>query len=453
MAVRKKKFLIGFACLFIWSITSLVVLRNQGQSKDVQKDELSLPLDEKANVQKMDALVNQMQIDSAGNKALIHQLQNKIKLIHHNARKDGEEEETVLLSIKPLEITKKQVVIPVVVFAFNRPTVSRCLDLLLQYRPSAGGSGPKFPIVVSQDGDHEETTSVINKYSDQITHLRHPTVDVKLDAKQKKFLGYYKLSSHYKWALDKVFEVFPDASAVIIVEDDLDVSPDFFSYFSASLPILEGDPSLMCVSAWNDNGKLQNIDKSAVTRLYRTDFFPGLGWMLTRNLWQDELSVKWPAAFWDDWLRAPEQRQGRSCIRPEISRTRTFGKKGVSHGQFYEKHLKFIILNSENVDWLSTPLGYLTKDVYDGTFLQEVYSLPLASSARDYRGHGAAVRVQYSTSAQFKLAAKHLGLMEDFKSGVPRTGYHGVVSCYRQGVRVYIAPDRTVWNGYVTKWA
>lgn len=28
--------------------------------------------------------------------------------------------------------------------------------------------------------------------------------------------------------------------------------------------------------------------------LYRTDFFPGLGWMLERTVWQ-ELESKWPA--------------------------------------------------------------------------------------------------------------------------------------------------------------
>jgi alpha-1,3-mannosyl-glycoprotein beta-1,2-N-acetylglucosaminyltransferase len=30
--------------------------------------------------------------------------------------------------------------------------------------------------------------------------------------------------------------------------------------------------------------------------LYRSDFFPGLGWMLTKDLWQ-ELSPKWPKAY------------------------------------------------------------------------------------------------------------------------------------------------------------
>ena len=36
--------------------------------------------------------------------------------------------------------------------------------------------------------------------------------------------------------------------------------------------------------------------------------------------------------FWDDWMRLPEQRKDRTCIRPEISRTAMSieGKKGVS---------------------------------------------------------------------------------------------------------------------------
>ena len=28
--------------------------------------------------------------------------------------------------------------------------------------------------------------------------------------------------------------------------------------------------------------------------LYRTDFFGGLGWMMTRKLWVEELMAKWP---------------------------------------------------------------------------------------------------------------------------------------------------------------
>ncbi len=71
-------------------------------------------------------------------------------------------------------------------------------------------------------------------------------------------------------------------SQAIIVEDDLEFAPDFFSYFQASLPVLRADSSLFCVSAWNDNGKDNVIDVDSPQELYRTDFFGGLGWMLTK---------------------------------------------------------------------------------------------------------------------------------------------------------------------------
>lgn len=80
------------------------------------------------------------------------------------------------------------------------------------------------------------------------------------------------------------------------IADDLDVSPDLFSYFLATLALLRQDPSLWCVSAWNDNGKMDLVDVSSPHLLHRTDFFPGLGWMITKPLWT-ELAPKWPLRF------------------------------------------------------------------------------------------------------------------------------------------------------------
>ena len=67
-------------------------------------------------------------------------------------------------------------------------------------------------------------------------------------------------------------------------------------------------------------------------RLYRSDFFPGLGWMMIKSVWE-EYRTQWPPAYWDDWLRHPDRRHGRACIRPEVSRTYTFGEQGTSHAQ------------------------------------------------------------------------------------------------------------------------
>lgn len=93
------------------------------------------------------------------------------------------------------------------------------------------------------------------------------------------------------WHIKIIYGLF----AFLFRTDDLNVSPDFFEYFLGTHALLRDDPSLWCVSAWNDNGKSNNIDETNAELLYRTDFFPGLGWMLKRELW-NELAVKWPKA-------------------------------------------------------------------------------------------------------------------------------------------------------------
>ena len=60
-------------------------------------------------------------------------------------------------------------------------------------------------------------------------------------------------------------------------------------------------------------------------------------------------------------MREPTQRKDRVCIRPELSRTHTFGERGVSQGQFYQQHLKFNVLNHEAVDFSKEDLSYLQK--------------------------------------------------------------------------------------------
>uniref|UniRef100_H3C6A3 Alpha-1,3-mannosyl-glycoprotein 2-beta-N-acetylglucosaminyltransferase n=1 Tax=Tetraodon nigroviridis TaxID=99883 RepID=H3C6A3_TETNG len=169
--------------------------------------------------------------------------------------------------------TPPEVVIPILVIACDRVTVRRSLDRLIQYRPS-----PQLhPIIISQDCGHAETARVIGSYGDQVMHISQPDLsDIRVRPEHRKFQGYYKIARHYRWALNQVFGVLAYAT-VVIVEDDLEVAPDFFEYFRALYPVLRADPSLWCVSAWNDNGRDALVDPGRPDLLHRTDFFPGAG--------------------------------------------------------------------------------------------------------------------------------------------------------------------------------
>lgn len=49
---------------------------------------------------------------------------------------------------------------------------------------------------------------------------------------------------------------------------------------------------IYCISAWNDQGYEHTSDDPGL--LYRVETMPGLGWLLKRSLYKDELESKWP---------------------------------------------------------------------------------------------------------------------------------------------------------------
>jgi hypothetical protein len=100
-------------------------------------------------------------------------------------------------------------------------------------------------------------------------------------------------------------------------QDDMELAPDFFGYFAAAAPLLDADASLLCASSWNDHGQARLVRDAA--RLERSDFFPGLGWMLTAALWGELRCARPGAAPSPDAECPPERRSaGRTplCVPP-----------------------------------------------------------------------------------------------------------------------------------------
>jgi len=307
----------------------------------------------------------------------------------------------------------------------------RALQSVLRYHPG----GDALPIFVSQDAAIPAVSQVISEFQTEakvskgvkVLHLKHSQKPGAFGED-----GYHKLAQHYGWALAQVFDDRLGAfRRVIILEEDLEIAPDFFDYFAATAPLLD-DPNenLLAVSAWNDNGQTGHV--SDAQALYRSDFFSGLGWMMTRTIWQ-ELAPRWPGAYWDDWLREPAQRRERQFLRPEVCRTYHFATQGVSNNQ-YSDFLTTIELNKTPVPFRSMSLDYLRRDRYDRQLRQELQDAPLLT-ARDimsgiFPPGDAPVRVEYPSTEpeDFEPVAHKLRIMENIKAGVPRTAYAGVIT-------------------------
>ncbi|KAB2050817.1 hypothetical protein ES319_A12G013100v1 [Gossypium barbadense] len=337
-------------------------------------------------------------------------------------------------------IDKTQVpVAAVVIMACNRADyLERTVASVLKYQSSVAS---KYPLFVSQDGSDPRVKTKALSYK-ELTYMQHIDYDPVHTDRPGELIAYYKIARHYKWALDELFYKH-NFDRVIILEDDMEIAPDFFDYFEAAAALLDKDKSIMAVSSWNDNGQKQFVyDPYA---LYRSDFFPGLGWMLTRSVW-NELSPKWPKAYWDDWLRLKDNHNGRQFLRPEVCRTYNFGEHGSSMGQFFEKYLAPIKMNDVKVDWKSQDLSYLTEEKYAQYFadiLKAAKPVPGTDPALMASNIEGDIRIQYRDQSDFEYIAQQFGVFEEWKDGVPRTAYKGVVVFrYHPPRRVFlVGPD------------
>ena len=339
--------------------------------------------------------------------------------------------------------------IPVIIFTFDRAdNLRRTIDSVLSALPATSSL---HPIFISQDGDHPAVEAVVASYGQRVSHLKYVW---KGTPRAEYRTAYLKIAGHYQFALSEVMDRVDGHERwdrVIMLEDDMDVSPDFFSYFRRMSPLLDSDPTLYCVSAWNDNGQSSFV--ASPTAAYRTECFPGLGWMWSRGRWEE--LHEWTWGFWDDWLREPAQRKGRSCIFPEINRAYTFGSVGTSAGQFFDQYLKHIRLNTDNVDWQAVDVSYLQQPQYESWLMERLKAAVRAGGAEEAKaaidgeldsGGKAAVEVSerrfgYRSLEQLTALITPIGLIPDHKAGVPRASYKGVLHFRHREVRIWIVPD------------
>ena len=308
------------------------------------------------------------------------------------------------------------------VLASNRPQyLEPCLAGVVKYHPRKD-----VQVVVSEDGASPRVQEVVDKARQAWLGLLPPySTTTALYFKHEHYPdgnnpsfenGYWRLCAHFKWALQKALGADASLKRVILLEEDLKIAPDFF---------------------------------------------PGLGWMVTRAVWEGELAPKWPRAYWDDWLREPKNRLGRHFIRPEVSRTFHFGRVGVSNSEF-GSFLEGIRLSDHFVKFSDLDLSYLSLRRWDKEYLAAVARSKLVS-LQDLVGLmregdeaaaglgvatgplGDGLRVHYASFQEFERIAAVLRIMDNIKANVPRTAYHGIVSTWIGGSRlrahVVPAPD------------
>lgn len=281
-------------------------------------------------------------------------------------------------------------------------------------------------IIVSMD--HQPSYKSLTK----ITTDLHPNVAFMYNADSPADVtGPDKFGYHHKRVFERSFMDLKYEN-VIVLESDLIVSGDFVEYFLALRHLLVDpkksspkDNSLWCISAWNDNG--MNYFSLDQNKVMRTDFFPGLGWMIHRSTWTDILQPVWrdKTGNYDWWLRELPQLNGKECLYPQVPRTHHISKYGTHvNGNDYEWYEKMAMSSQSSFSILEKDIRLLASPAEYDLSLRREKLLPGRVASFD-----PLMTIPHSDSLIFVVSgnkleancyekiAKFFRLIPDFRSG------------------------------------
>lgn len=146
MIIRRKIMYAGLL-IFAWTFVTYFIFMKNNTSNDkhrsklsekltVLEDEIRLEAQERNNqLKKLETLLKAKPPTSTTTQAAVNSEQNVDRLYN-----------TINFKERYLDGDPNRPVIPVIVFACNRVSVSKCLDNLVEFRPNK----EQFPIIVSQ---------------------------------------------------------------------------------------------------------------------------------------------------------------------------------------------------------------------------------------------------------------------------------------------------------------
>ncbi|WAR26796.1 PMGT1-like protein, partial [Mya arenaria] len=157
---------------------------------------------------------------------------------------------------------------------------------------------------------------------------------------------------------------------LIVLEEELMLSPDFLYFLAQCTPALDQDDSLLGVSAFNYNG----FENSGGNRslLYRVEDFPGLGFMIkmdiVRNRMRSSLKDCCNVRSWNSWsLPLYNSSHYGYMLVPDVSRVFRQIYEGVNKDEDYLVRM-FNSPRETNVERIATLVGVqnMTAKNYDG---------------------------------------------------------------------------------------
>jgi len=184
-----------------------------------------------------------------------------------------------------------------------------CAVIVTHARPPLYEPRLPVPYIVSTDNPNAAVHHLWNaKY-----------IDVGVFSDTERAIG-----AHIHGALNAVFATFPECTAASLLEDDVEISSDYFAAVGTTLSSGFG-----CFTCINDRGDLPTSPPWSPHALRPVTYSIGIGMAVSRALWTRQLNQTWGVEYWDNFLRTSHD---LVCLSPEISRCRHHARRDSMHG-------------------------------------------------------------------------------------------------------------------------
>lgn len=194
------------------------------------------------------------------------------------------------------------------------------------------------------------------------------------DAKQLGSIPkpFKRIQLHYRFFLQVLFESYR-FNRVIILEDDLELSPSLLNFFEATSPLLDQDETIACISAFNDNALADYGDPKL---LRRSSYFPNLALMFSlrsyNKIWKDQALTR-STNGWDHWLRVRSASLHMEGVFPVIPRVRhgCSANSTTAQGIICRKLKMYPLFQERSMDLGN--LNYILGENYDRFLLSQFF--------------------------------------------------------------------------------
>lgn len=191
----------------------------------------------------------------------------------------------------------------------------------------------KTTIIFTQDERNEEVQALIDDLPLKKIHLKHTQPFFAFFARIGLITRIHCTASNIFFVIDSAFKN-TDAEGVIILEDDLVPSINFYEYFSWCFERIlldpEHGPKTLCCGGYNiyDKGNIPFEECHSLFRL--DDHFNPWGWAISRERWE-AVRKDWSFTAWDgnmEYVIMPKH--GLVNYRPFLSHIDCIGNHGVN---------------------------------------------------------------------------------------------------------------------------